>query len=221
MNVIDAISGRKAIRAFLDTPVSPTTIEAILDTARWAPSGVNSQPWQVCIVRGASKEKITQALIEARNQQQPEHADYQYYPSQWVEPYRQRRLVCGKALYDALGIRREDKTRQIQAWMNNYRFFGAPMGLFFLLDKAMEKGSWLDMGMFIQNVMLAARDAGLETCPQAALADYPDIIRRLLDLPDNLAVVCGMALGYADHSQPVNQYRLERAAVGEFTRWYE
>ncbi len=221
MNVIDAISGRKATRAFLATPVPLATIEAILDVARWAPSGVNSQPWQVCVVRGTRKEKITQALIEARQQQQPEHADYQYYPSQWVEPYRTRRLVCGKALYDALGIRREDKTRQNQAWMNNYRFFGAPVGLFFLLNKTMAQGSWLDMGMFIQNVMLAARDAGLETCPQAALADYPDIIRTQLDLPDNLAMVCGMALGYADHAQPVNQYRLERAAVSEFTRWYE
>jgi nitroreductase len=221
LTVNDAITGRKAIRAFTTTPVEHTTVEAILDIARWAPSGVNSQPWQVCVVTGATKARLSEQMLEARLQKQPENPDYRYYPQTWVEPYRSRRLATGKALYEAMQITRDDKTRQIQAWNNNYHFFGAPVGLFFLIDKAMEKGSWVDMGMFIQNVMLAARGFGLETCPQAALAEYPDIVRSILSLLDALAVICGMALGYPDMTLPVNQYRLSRAAVADFTRWYD
>jgi nitroreductase len=221
LTIIEAMTQRKTIRAFLADPVPRSTIEAILEAARWAPSGVNSQPWQVGVVTGPVKEQITQRLLEAREQGLPSNPDYQYYPLKWVEPYRSRRVNTGKALYAALGIDKSDKTRQMQAWTNNYRFFGAPVGVFFFLDKAMEKGSWLDMGMFIQNVMLAARAYGLETCPQASLAEYPEIIRELLDLPDSLAVVCGMALGIADRTHPVNQYRLPRVSVSDFTRWYE
>ncbi len=221
LSIIDAMIDRKAIRAFKNDPVPPPTIEAILDAARWAPSGVNSQPWQVCVVTGAIKDQLTQRLIDARERTLPSNPDYQYYPLHWVEPYRGRRIETGKALYEALGIEKSDKTRQKQAWADNYRFFGAPVGLFFLLDVGMEKGSWLDMGMFIQNVMLAARQHGLETCPQASLAEYPDIVREILGLPNSLDLVCGMALGYADMAHPVNNYRLKRVAVKDFTRWYD
>lgn len=219
--VIDAITGRKAMREFLDKPVPHETIEAILETARWAPSGTNSQPWQVCVVTGQTKNLITEQLLKARTEQTPESPDYQYYPKTWFEPYRSRRIATGKALYEAMGIKREDKTRQAAAWARNYQFFGAPVGLFFLIDKGLEQGSWVDMGMFIQNVMLAARHFELDTCPQAALADYPQIIRQILNLPDSLAVICGMALGYADKTQPVNKFRLTRVPSTEFTRWYE
>lgn len=221
LGVIDAITGRKAMRDFLDRPVPASTVEAILDIARWAPSGTNSQPWHVCVVTGQTKSLITQQLLQARATQQPECPDYQYYPKTWVEPYRSRRIATGKALYEAMEIKREDKTRQAQAWARNYQFFGAPVGLFFLIDKGLEQGSWVDMGMFIQNVMLAARQYDLDTCPQAALADYPQIIRQILGLPDSLAVICGMSLGYADHTQAVNQFRLSRVPINEFTRWYD
>ncbi|MBI3562252.1 MAG: nitroreductase [Gammaproteobacteria bacterium] len=221
LTVIDAMRERKSTRAFTPRPVPHATLEAILEAARWAPSGVNGQPWQVCVVQGQSKDTLSQRLLTARETQQEANPDYQYYPTHWTEPYRSRRIATGKALYDALGITRQDKTRQMQAWANNYRFFGAPVGLFFLIDKGLERGSWVDMGMFIENVMLAARGFGLDTCPQAALAEYPEIVRQHLALPTQLAVICGMALGYADTAQPVNQYRLPRAEVSEFTRWYE
>lgn len=220
LSIIDAMTQRKAIRAYQDKPVPQHIIEEILDAARWAPSGVNSQPWQVCVVTGAIKDQLTERLINAREHELPSHPDYQYYPLHWVEPYRGRRIATGKALYEALGIEKSDKNRQKQAWADNYRFFGAPVGLFFLLDAGLEKGSWLDMGMFIQNVMLAARFHGLETCPQASLAEYPDIVREMLGLPDSLDLVCGMALGYADQTHPVNNYRLARVAVKDFTHWY-
>jgi nitroreductase len=146
--------------------------------------------------------------------------DYSYYPGEWLEPFASRRIDCGRALYKALGIEKRDKDAKIRAWNNNYRFFGAPVGLLFFVNKTLNKGSWLDMGMFLQNVMLAASACGLATCPQASLADYPVIVRGLLGVDDQLALVCGMALGYPDLNAPVNQYRLERAPVDEFTRWH-
>lgn len=220
MDIMQAIHTRRATRAFLDTPVTETQIREVLEAARWAPSGVNTQPWQVLVVQGKTKETITQRLIDLRNREVKPNPDYAYYPDNWVEPYRMRRIACGKALYTALNIAREDKDRQKIAWENNYRFFGAPVGLFFLIEKQLNQGSWLDMGMFIQNVMLAATGVGLATCPQASLVEYPDLIRELLELPAELALVCGMSLGYADEHHAVNQFRLAREPVDGFTRWY-
>lgn len=220
MDTMQAIHSRHCTRAFLDAPVSESLIRDLLETARWAPSGVNTQPWHVAVVQGDAKDRLSRRLMDMRNSELKPNPDYAYYPDNWVEPYRMRRVTCGKALYTALGIAREDKQRQKIAWENNYRFFGAPVGLLFLIDKQLNQGSWLDMGMFIQNVMLAAKALGLDTCPQASLAEYPDQVRDLLTLPAELAVVCGMSLGYADTSQPVNQYRLPREPVDGFTRWY-
>ena len=221
MDTMQAMHARHCTRAFLDTPVSESLIREILEAARWAPSGVNTQPWQVVVVRGKTKETLTRRLMEMRDSELKPNPDYAYYPDNWAEPYRMRRITCGKALYTALGIAREDKQRQKIAWENNYRFFGAPVGLLFFIDKQLNQGSWLDLGMFIQNVMLAAKALGLDTCPQASLAEYPDKVRDLLSLPAELAVVCGMSLGYADISQPVNQFRLPREPVDAFTRWYD
>jgi nitroreductase len=168
-----------------------------------------------------TKHRITEALITARTAGEPERPDYRYYPEKWEEPYRSRRLACGLALYQALGIGREDADRRIKAWNNNYSFFGAPVGLFFFLDRTLAQGSWVDMGLFLQNVMLAARAFDLATCPQAALAEYPDIVRRLLNVPDTRALVCGMSLGYPDSAAPVNHFRTAREPVANFTLWYE
>ncbi len=221
MDTTSAITQRYACRAFLDSPVSTEIITHILDTARWAPSGVNTQPWRVAVVSGQRKQAITDALIQVRDSGQEPNPDYQYYPANWQEPYRNRRKVCGLTMYRALDIRREDTEKQKQAWYNNYRFFGAPIGLFVFIDAELAQGSWLDLGMFIQNIMLAAVDTGLATCPQASLADYPDVIRQQLDWPATDKLACGLSLGYADTSQPVNQYRLEREPVDSYTKWYE
>jgi len=221
MDILEAIRGRKSTRAYLDKPVARATVEAILDAARWAPSGVDSQPWKVAVVSGTTKERISSDLLAARTAKQPENPDYAYYPSEWQEPYKSRRKATGLALYAALKIGKDDPQARMKAWNNNYRFFGAPVGLLFFVDRALAQGAWVDMGMFIENVMLAARGHGLDTCPQAALAEYPDIVRGILNFPNTHALVCGMALGYADHAHPVNNYRTERAPVSAFTTWHD
>lgn len=220
-DVIAIIRDRRSVRAFLDKPISPDIVTQILETARFAPSGVNTQPWHVAVVGQKHREKITQAIISARDNNVPENPDYQYYPTEWVEPYKSRRKACGMALYGALNIAVDDKDKRKEQWYKNYHFFGAPLALIFYLDANLHKGSWMDMGMFIQNVMLSARGFGLETCPQAALAEYPDIIREQLNIPKTMHIVCGMAIGYADWSHPVNQYRTSREDISTFTVHYD
>lgn len=219
MDTIEAIKKRHATRGFTDQAVNHELVEKILDAARWAPSGVNTQPWNVVVVEGHAKQQLSEALIAARLQGMTPNPDYDYYPDEWKEPYRSRRKDCGLALYQALDIRREDTGKQVEAWNNNYRFFGAPVGLIFYIDRQLNKGSWLDMGMFLQNIMLAATHLGLSTCPQASLAEYPDIVRQQLGIEQQFAIVCGMALGYADPGHPANSYRLERDLPDKFTTW--
>jgi len=220
MDILEAMRGRASTRAFRDQNVSDEQVKTILDAARWAPSGVNIQPWQVAVVRGATKQKLAEALISARAGGQA-NPDYQYYPSEWFEPFKERRKHCGLALYQALEIRREDKDKQVEAWNNNYRFFGAPVGLLIFLDRRLGQGAWIDMGMFMQNIMLAARSLGLATCPQASRGEYPDVVRELLGIEHELALLGGIALGYADTEAAVNRYRTEREPVERFTRWYD
>ena len=221
MDVLEAMRGRKSTRAYLDQPVTRATIESIFDAARWAPSGVNCQPWQVAVVTGTTKTRISEALLAARKARQPENPDYAYYPKDWQEPYKSRRKATGLALYQALNIGKDDAFARLKAWNGNYHFFGAPAGLLFFVDRALSQGAWVDMGMFIENVMLAARAHGLDTCPQASLAEYPDIVRGILAIPATRALVCGMALGYADAGAPVNSYRTEREPVNAFTTWHD
>jgi len=219
MNIIQAIEKRQSIRAFLDQPVADEQLHNILNTARWAPSGVNHQPWKVAILRThvpsekALRVQIRERIITARDNQVPDNPDYAYYPQTWIEPYKSRRQACGHALYSAVGIKREDTEKRKSQWYQNYDFFNAAVGLIFYIDRYLEKGSWMDMGMFIQSVMLAAKHFELDTCAQASLAEYPDIIREVLGLSNQYHIVCGMALGYADWDAPINQYRTERETV--------
>jgi nitroreductase len=175
----------------------------------------------VAVVRGQTHQRISEALIAAREAGEKESPDYGYYPEEWFEPYKGRRKATGLALYEALNIRREDTEARIQAWYNNYRFFGAPVGLLVFLDKRLGQGSWIDIGMFLQNIMLAAESEGLATCPQASLAEYPMIVRDILDIDDQMALVCGLSLGYPDPQAAVNGYRTPREPVEAFTRWYD
>lgn len=221
MDIITAMKARKSTRAFLEHAVEEKKIHAILDAARWAPSGANMQPWHVAVLRGTSKQRISEALLAARESGQQETPDYQYYPAEWFEPYKSRRIATGLALYGALNITRDDNQLRIESWNNNYRFFGAPVGLLVFLDRRLGQGSWVDLGMFLQNIMLAAESEGLATCPQAALAEYPNTVRRLLGIEEHLALVCGLSLGYADTSAAVNGYRTPREPVEAFTTWYD
>ncbi len=221
MHVRDALLVRKSVRAFLDRPVPHTLIEKILDAARHAPSAANTQPWQVAVVSGAHKQSLQQQLEHAFRTGIPAHMDYRYYPQHWRSPYRERRQACGLQLYEAVGIDQQDKQRRQEQWAANYRAFDAPVFLFFFLDADMEAGSWLDCGMFLQSLMLAAVAFDLATCAQAALAEYPDIVRQALGYDETHILLCGMALGYEDTGAPVNGYRTPREDVHTFTRFFD
>lgn len=221
MNVHDALAARKSVRAFLDSPVSRETVYRILESARYSPSGVNTQPWQVAVVMGDKKEALQKLLETAfRNGEKPQ-MDYLYYPAKWFEPYKSRRFKCGLQLYEALGIRREEKERRLEQWVANYRAFDAPVMLYFFMDPGMEAGSYMDYGMFLQSVMLAAVEEGLATCPQAALGEYPKIVKDALGFPEDSILLCGMALGYEDSAAEVNNYRTSREPVDAFTRFFD
>lgn len=222
MNVSKAIEKRASIRAFLDRDIDRTIVEEILSTARWAASGTNTQPWEIAVVSGNSKNQLCDALVTAFDDKVKANPDYQYYPIKWEEPYKSRRFQCGMALYQALDIERNDTENRHQQWRLNYQAFHAPVILFCFIDKTLEKGSWLDYGMFIQNIMLAALDHDLATCPQAALAEYPDIVREHLgERYQAKDLICGIALGYPDTEAKVNNYRTQREDVSVFTQYFE
>jgi nitroreductase len=218
--VDSAITTRRSMRRFLPTPVPRATVEEILAVASRAPSGTNTQPWQVHAVAGATREALSRAIIEAgRNQPGEHHEEYHYYPVKWTEPYLGRRRKLGWDLYALLGITKGDHVRMKAHFERNYLFFDAPVGLIFTIDRVLERGSWLDYGMFLQNVMVAARARGLDTCPQAAFCRFHKVIAAELHLPADQQVVCGMALGYADPDAPENALRSEREPVASFTRF--
>lgn len=221
MNIIEALRKRKSVRAYLEKPVEKEKIMNILRAARHAPSGTNAQPWQVAVVTGKKKDELTEAMEKAFRQDGIGAMDYNYYPLEWNEPYKKRRVSCGAQLYAALNIERKDRKGRIEQWIANYRAFEAPVILFFFLDSVMKKGSFLDYGMFIQSVMLAALEEGLATCPQAALGQYPKLIKDALGYDQETLLICGMALGYEDTGATVNNYRTPREEVEVFTHFFE
>jgi nitroreductase len=221
MNVVEALQLRKSVRAFLDKDVDEEIINTILDAARHAPSGANTQPWQVAVVSGDAKQKLQTEIESAFRKGDKGEADYSYYPEEWVEPYKSRRIACGLQLYSTLKIARADKQRQLDQWAANYRAFDAPAMLLFFMDKHMQTGSFIDYGMFLQSIMLVALEQGLATCPQAALADYAEIIKGTLGYPADTILLCGMSLGYEDKEALVNSYRTPREEVEKFTRYFK
>ena len=221
MNIKDALIQRKSTRAFLDKPVNKDVIMGILNAAGHAPSGTNTQPWQVAVVTGNKKLELQQKLENAFRIGTKAHMDYQYYPVEWIEPYKSRRRTCGLQMYSTLEISREDKQKQIDQWAANYRAFDAPVMLLFFLDPIMKTGSYLDYGMFLQSIMLAAVEEGLATCPQAALGEYPEIVKTALGYSEDAILLCGMALGYEDTQAKVNSYRTMREPVDSYTRFFD
>lgn len=220
MQFSETILKRKSTRAFLDKMVEPEKIQRILQLASHAPSGVNTQPWQVAVVTGEKKKQLDLLLEEAFRAGKKSVMDYQYYPRHWKEPYKARRKSCGLKMYSALNISRDDKQRQLDQWAANYRAFDAPVVLFFFLDAIAEKGSFLDYGMFLQSLMLAAVDQGLATCPQAALAEYPYIVKKALGYDEDSVMICGIALGYEDADAAVNSYHTDREDYKNFTKFF-
>jgi nitroreductase len=215
--VDEALLSRRSVRAFLPDPVDEETIRDILTVASRAPSGTNMQPWKVYVTRGAVKQRLSEAILNSGiRAEKAVWDDYRYYPDQFFEPYLSRRRAVGFALYGLLGIGRRDVERMRAQHDRNFVFFDAPIGMIFTIDRRLNKGSWIDHGLFLQSVMIAARARGLHTCPQAAFAPYHRQIRPILGISDEEILTCGMALGYEDPDKPENQLRTERAPLEEW-----
>jgi len=219
-----AITSRHSMRAFLPTEVPRDVVEEILRVAARAPSGTNTQPWQVHVLTGAAKQRFSariQAAFDDPAELATHQEEYAYYPREWAAPYIDRRRKVGWDLYGLLGIGKTDKARMHDQHGRNYQFFDAPVGLIFSIDRVMQQGSWLDYGMFLQNIMIAARARGLHTCPQAAFTQFHRLIADELCFRPEQMLVCGMALGHADPAAVENSLVTERAPVAEFTRFLE
>ncbi|MCX8017672.1 MAG: nitroreductase [Rhodocyclaceae bacterium] len=218
IEIIDsAITSRRSIRAFLPTPVAKETVAAILRVASRAPSGVNIQPWRVYVLAGQARDKLVNKLIAAHDAHRPHDPhEYHYYPEKWEEPYLSRRRKVGADLYGLLGIGKGDTHRMHDQWGRNYKFFDAPVGMIFTIDRRLGEGSLLDYGMFMENIMIAARARGLDTCAQESFGRYHTLVTETLGIPAGEMLVCGMALGYADPNAPENRLVTEREPVEAF-----
>ena len=221
-----AITSRMSARAFTQQEVSRELITEILQVASRAPSGTNTQPWKVYVLQGATRDSLVNKVCAAHEAMRgnPDVAkqyteQYDYYPAQWVSPYIDRRRENGWSLYGLLGIGKADKDRMHEQQQRNFKFFDAPVGLMFTIDPIMGRGSLFDYGMFVQNIMLAARARGLHTCPQAAWNGFHSIILPHIGAGEGEMMVCGMSLGYADESNKVNTLVTPRVPVNEFTHW--
>lgn len=222
--VDEVIRSRRSLRAFLSTPVAREDIQAILEVAARAPSGTNTQPWKVYVLTGERLHSLCSKIMDAHNDPviaKSHTEEYKYYPVEWRSPYIDRRRKVGWDLYALLGLGRENKAGMHAQHGRNYLFFDAPVGLIFTIDRIMEQGSWLDYGMFLQNIMLAARARGLDTCPQAAFTQYHKIIAAELGLGEGEMLVCGMSLGFADMTKIENTLQTERAQLQEFVKFID
>lgn len=223
-----AIESRMSVRAFLPAPVARQTIEDILRVARRAASGTNTQPWKVYVLQGASRDALVSKACAAHDAIHANPAlasqyrdEYDYYPENWVPPYLDRRRENGWGLYGLLGIAKGEKVKMHAQHQRNFRFFDAPVGFMFTLDRVVGRGSLVDYGMFLENLMLAARARGLHTCPQAAWLAFGKIVHPHIGAGPGEMLVCGMSMGYADESAKVNSFHTPRLAVEEFTRWLD
>lgn len=220
MNVSEAVAGRFSARAFLDRPVPEEQVRRILDRARRAPSGGNLQPWHVYVVSGNRLQKLMakirrRALLHPRG----EKPEYDVYPPSLHEPYRSRRYQCGEDLYASIGIPREDKKARFKQFAKNLEAFGAPVVLFFSIDRRMGNNQWAHLGMFMQTVMLLAVEEGLHTCPQESWSAFHGAVAKFIGLPDEQMFYCGMALGHADLDHPINQWRTDRAPLEDVAKF--
>ena len=218
MDVRDAVASRYSCRAFLPTPIPENTVRDIVERAARAPSGGNLQAWRVYALAGERLEAL-KALLAPRMDELPkgEGGEYQIFPTDLKEPYRTRRFAVGEQLYRAIGIPRQDRPARIRQFAKNFDMFGAPVGLFFAIDRSMLPAQWADLGGFIQTVMVLARGYGLDTCPQEAWITFQRTMRTFLGLPPELMLFCGMALGHADADAPINSWRSAREPLDAFT----
>ena len=217
MKVSEALDTRFTCRAFKDTPVPRETIEKLLETAKRAPSGGNLQPWHVYVVGGDELTRFKK-IIADKLPDNPfgEGTEYEIYPPSLKEPYKARRFKVGEDMYASINVTREDKAGRLSQFAKNFEFFGAPVALVFAIDRTMQEGQWSDLGMFIQSIMLLAREHGLDTCPQEAWAIWYKTVGEFVGIPEEQLLFCGLGIGYRDEDAPINSLRTERASLDEF-----
>lgn len=217
MNVSEAVRARRSIRAFLDKPVPPHLLRDALQLAARAPSGGNLQPWRLYLLAGQPMADFRAAMQQRlQSRPMPDRPEYHIYPEKLGEPYRTQRYAVGEAMYELVGIKREDKAGRLRWVAGNYDFFGAPAGLFCYVDRQMGPPQWSDLGMYLQTLMLLLQERGIDTCPQEAWAMFHLAVAEQLKPPPELMLFCGMAIGYRDPAAPVNRLQAERAPLQQF-----
>lgn len=223
MDLINIINNRKSVRAFTNKNVDYKLIEKIIDNAKNCATGGNMQPWNIAIIAENSKKELSRKLCAAYDNKVKPNPDYNYYPEANFEPYTLRRHQSGMSVYEAIGINFNDKNSWddiVKLGRRNYDFFGAKIGLIFYADKRLTEGANLDIGMFMQNIILLAEYFNLSSCPQASIANYPDIIREHLNLKNNMKIICAMGLGYADKKAKINNVLAKKASLEDFINWH-
>ncbi len=222
MRVSEAVNSRRSMRVFKADPVAKTDLEWIITNANRSASNGNLQPWKLYVTTGSARQRLSAAILKAidENDNGP-GAEYNVYPQQFAPVYDARRKLVGKQLYTLLGVPKGDAAGMMTQFRKNYDFFGAPVGMILCIDKGMGNGQWIDCGIFLDQLMLLAREKGLHTCPQAAFSRYQHVVRRELKIPDDQIVICGLAVGYADPDAVPNSLITERAPIGDFTTWID
>ncbi len=219
--VEEAIIERRSMRAFTEKPVERQLVERILTVAARAPSNTNIQPWRALVLAGAEKDRLCKSVVAAHYERSTEYeSEYRFYPNPFFEPYLSRRREVGWELYGLLGIKRGEDEKIHAQHGRNFLFFDAPVGILFTIDRRLGEGSWIDYGMFLQNILIVAEAHGLHTCAQGAFATYHKVIRKLLPVTDSEIVMCGVSLGYANEAAPENTLKSRRAGVAEFAAFF-
>jgi nitroreductase len=221
MRVSEAVNSRRSMRVFKPDPVAQSDIEWIIANASRSASNGNLQPWKLYVTMGKARQRLSAAILQAMdtNEAVP-GAEYDVYPKQFTPVYDQRRKLVGKQLYTLLDVPRGDAAGMLKQFRKNYEFFDAPVGMILCVERGMGNGQWIDCGIFLDQLMLLAREKDLHTCPQAAFSRYQHVVRRELAIPDDQIVICGLALGYADPDVPPNSLITERAPIEDFTTWF-
>ncbi len=221
MKVSDAINSRRSMRVFKADPVAKADVEWIISNANRAASNGNLQPWKLYVTMGGARQRLSAAILKAMDEGDAgPGAEYNVYPKEFTPLYDARRKTVGKQLYSLLGIPRGDAGGMLRQFRKNYEFFDAPVGMILCVERRMEKGQWIDCGIFLDELMLLAREKGLHTCPQAAFSRFQHVVRRELKIPDDQVVICGLAVGYADPDAVPNNLITERAPTKDFTTWF-
>ena len=221
MNIKQLIESRYSVRSFLDKDVGFEKVKSILDTANSAPSGGNIQPWKVYVLGNNSKnELVTQALNNYDTGVQ-EDIEYEIYPKPLAEEYKKRRSQCAADMYDALSIARDDIDTRLKQVRENFKFFGAPIGMIVTIDKSFAQNGWVHVGMFLQNLWLTAINEGLGVCLQESWSIYPKTVKKVIDCPDNEMIWCGIAMGYPNNEDPINNYRTSRDSIDTFASFID